>query len=108
MTSSAASSSSARATTDFFLGKVPRKFNGKPMSYWQKVANRLVIECLIMAAQIDVRSLPGSIASRRLLELASNEGPEVFKEVMEQRALFMRNLLLFRETFALSKRRAAK
>lgn len=106
MTSSAASSSSARATTDFFCGNVPKKFNGKPISYWQKAANRLIVECLIAAAQIDVRSLPGQIASRRLLELAREEGPEIFDEVMKQRALFMRNLAIFREAFALTEGRA--
>jgi hypothetical protein len=58
----------------------------KPYSHWEKMAAELVVDQLVRASMIDNRSTPGMIASKRLLELAQTESPELFKKVLEERA----------------------
>lgn len=58
---------------------------GKPYSHWEKMAKELVVNQLVRASMIG-GSTPGDIASRRLLELAKAEDPEIFKKVLAERS----------------------
>lgn len=60
------------------------RFNGKQLEHWIKQADKLLMQCLIMAANVDVRSLPGRIVSDRIMMLAQAIDPDGFKEVLAE------------------------
>jgi len=60
------------------------RFNGKPLEHWRKQADKLLMQCLIMAANVDVRSLPGRIVSDRIIMLAQAIDPDGYKEVFAE------------------------
>lgn len=62
-----------------------KKFNGKPMSHWQKLADKLVIEHLISCLHFDQRSIIVQLATKRLLELSVAENPRLTKQVLKER-----------------------
>lgn len=61
-------------------------FNGKPAEHWDREAEKLVIDCLVRASMLDTRSIVGEKASKRLLELAQAENPELYQAVLDERA----------------------
>lgn len=61
-------------------------FNGKPIEHWQREATKLVIDQLVRASMVDTRSVIGAAASKRLLELAQAESPELYQETLTERA----------------------
>lgn len=78
---------------------MPRKikeemFNGKPMSHWNREADKLVIECLVRASRLDTRSIIGAQASERLINLAKAISPQLYADTEAQIALMQRNLAL--------------
>lgn len=60
--------------------------------HWEREAKKLVVEMLLRASMIDTRSIIGTLASKRLAELAYAEDPEILKEVMEERDRCVTNL----------------
>ena len=65
---------------------VPKNLCGKPMSHWEAVARRDIIELLIRAAYTgDNRSASGGIVRARLIELAKMEDPVLLEEVLDER-----------------------
>jgi hypothetical protein len=69
-------------------------FNGKPIEHWQKQADKLVIECLVRASNVDTRSIVGEMAHERLLALALAISPELLQEVLGDRARCQAGLAL--------------
>lgn len=73
---------------------LPRRFNGKPLSHWQRLAKEIVVESLLRAAYNfggrPGSSLPGEIASKRLRELAEAEDPELVRKVLDERKRCLR------------------
>lgn len=64
-----------------------KRFNGKPMSHWQKEADKLVIDLLYRASLVDRRSIIGELAHKRLIEIAKAESGDsgLFEEAIESR-----------------------
>ena len=54
-------------------------------AHWEREAKKLVVELLYRASMVDTRSIIGTLASKRLVELAVAEDPEILKEVIETR-----------------------
>jgi hypothetical protein len=52
---------------------------------WQTEADLLVMQQLIRAAEVDTRSAIGKLAHQRLMEIAEDENPILFKEVLTER-----------------------
>ena len=62
------------------------RFNGKPFSHWEQMADELVIEQLVRAANLgEHQSLIGYLASKRLMELAQTENPTILERVLTTR-----------------------
>lgn len=71
------------------------KFNGRPFAYWQDMAKRLVVECLVRASiGLDGEhvALPAQLAAQRLMMLALLEDSNLVKQVLEERDNFAANL----------------
>lgn len=63
-----------------------KHFNGKPIEYWKKMADKAVITSLVRAAeQLDTRSVPGEMAAKELMGMAASKGRMLFGEVLEER-----------------------
>lgn len=63
------------------------RFNGKPVKHWEQMATELVIDALVRASMLNTEHNPvARKASRRLLELAKAESPELFVKVLDERA----------------------
>jgi hypothetical protein len=56
------------------------------MKHWDAMAAELVIDCLIRASMVDTRSVVGHKASKRLLEIAQAENPDLFLQILDERA----------------------
>jgi hypothetical protein len=64
------------------------KFNGKPMSYWRREADKLVMDTLVRAITsfgCDNSSIIHKLARKRLEQLAQTENAELYSEVLEER-----------------------
>ncbi len=73
--------------------KPPKKFNGKPMSHWQEMADDLVMHHLVRAIHnCDENSMPGRLAKQRLLEIAQSENPALLASTQEERDRCLANL----------------
>jgi hypothetical protein len=67
------------------------KFNGKPFAYWQDMAKRLVVECLVRASVgLDGEhvALPAQLAAQRLMMLARRESDDLTEQVLKERDNF--------------------
>lgn len=63
-----------------------KRFNGKPFSHWEEMANELVIEQLVRAANLgEHQSLVGHLASKRMMEIAAAENPGLLAKVLGYR-----------------------
>lgn len=79
----------ARNTTK----KKEEMFNGRPMSYWVRQADELVVDCLVRSAgNLDHRSIIGKMASERLTYLAKAMSPEIYNTTVEQNERMQVNL----------------
>jgi hypothetical protein len=67
------------------MRKSRKKILGKSMAHWERMAKKLVVEQLVHASFVDTRSIPGKIASDRLIALARAEDPTLFDEVLKER-----------------------
>ena len=71
------------------------KFNGHPFAYWQDMAKRLVVECLVRASdglEGEHQALPAQLAAQRLMTLALLEDSDLVKQVLQERDNFIENL----------------
>ena len=48
-------------------------------AHWEREAKKLVVEMLYRASMVDTRSIIGTLASKRLVELAIAEDPVIVK-----------------------------
>lgn len=63
-----------------------KHFNGKPIAHWEKMAEELVVSTLVRASfSIDSLSLPGQIASRKIMGMALGVNRVMVAEVVETR-----------------------
>lgn len=69
-------------------------FNGKPTAHWQAMADELVMHNLVRSINNCDGSLPGKLARKRLIGLATAENPELYRKIEEERARCVRNLPL--------------
>jgi hypothetical protein len=60
------------------------RFNGKPLEHWINQADKLLMQCLISAANVDTRSLVGRIVSDRIVMLAQAINPALYRETQEE------------------------
>jgi hypothetical protein len=60
------------------------RFLRKPMSHWRTQARRLLMDCLVRAANIDKRGIVGAMVAERLEQIALSEDPEMYVEVLEE------------------------
>lgn len=79
-----------------------KKINGKPMSHWEAMGKRLVVDAMVRAAigwgwgeDPAKQSIPQKIAADRLMELANAEDPELVGELLAERARCQENLARF-------------
>jgi len=92
-----------------------KKINGKSMAHWEREGKRVVLDSLVRAATYlgwgsdrpELQSIVHKIAADRLMELANAEGPELVKELLEERSRCLDNLALFAASFAGRKRKKA-
>lgn len=80
--------------------KVPRpkekRFNGKPMSHWEKMAKELVVSHLVRASYgCDSRSLPGRMAGQELMGLAARVDRVLTRKIIDERETCIANLHRF-------------
>lgn len=62
-----------------------KKFNGKPLAYWQRKADELVVYHLVRAAQhCNQQSIIGELAAPKLWEMANTVSPDLVKEVLDE------------------------
>jgi hypothetical protein len=65
--------------------KTSKRFNGKPLAYWQRKADELVVYHLVRAIQhCDRRSIIGELAQPKLWALANSISPDLVKEVLQE------------------------
>jgi hypothetical protein len=60
------------------------RFNGKPLEHWNKQADKLLMQCLISASNVDTRSLVGRIVSDRIILLAQAIDPDGYRETLQE------------------------
>lgn len=87
-----------------------KRFNGKPMSHWERKAKEVVVEILVRAATDygwrplgaespefpdPHQSIIHKLAADRLMAMAMAEDPEIVKEMLANRARFQENLARF-------------
>jgi hypothetical protein len=76
-----------------------KKTNGKPMRHWQKMADELVMDCLVRAisdfecSNSAAQSLPQRLASERLVAIAKAENPELYQKVCDERDRCIKNFI---------------
>lgn len=70
-------------------------FNGKPMSYWQFLADDAVISILLKGIHnCDQRSIIGKLASKELMRMAMEFNPTLTKQITEQHDAIMKNMMV--------------
>jgi hypothetical protein len=70
------------------------KFNGKPMSYWRREADKLVMDTLVRAITSfgsDNPSVIHKLARKRLEQLAQTENSELYSEILAERDRCLNN-----------------
>jgi hypothetical protein len=70
-------------------------FNGHPFSYWQDMADRLVVDCLVRASDSlegEHAALPAQLAAQRLMMLAMLEDSDLAMKVLKERDTFAENM----------------
>lgn len=79
-----------------------KKINGKPMSHWEAMGKRLVVDAMVRAAinwgwsgDPTRQSIPQQIAANRLMELANAEDPVLVDELLAERARCQEGLAQF-------------
>lgn len=72
--------------------KCRRFYNGKPFEHWQRMADKLVIETLVRAANPDATSIVIMLACEKLTHLAKALDPVIYAEVCDERDRCMSGL----------------
>lgn len=77
-----------------------KRFNGKPFSHWQTLADELAVELMIRAAlqHTDDTSIIGYLARRRLLEIARTENRSVYDRMLKSRETCLRGFTLIMQS----------
>ena len=76
--------------------------NGKPLRHWKKMADELVMDCLVRAiadlcgSMPDRASLPQQIAAARLIEIAKAENEPLYHATCDTRKRCISNLNQFK------------
>lgn len=83
-------------------------FNGKPMAHWEAMADEWVMYLLVRGANNCGDSLPGKLARKRMIKIATAENPELYRKIEEERARGVRNLSLALSGILGSSRRRRK
>lgn len=70
-----------------------KRYNGKPMAHWGRLAHELVVDHLVRAAlRCDEHSIVGELAAKRLWALANAEDAQEVARLLVERETFQRNV----------------